>query len=265
MAILRITDSNAALHVRHRLDRLRYPYRRFTDGCLPRYSVFGSIVNVPPTQSIFPRIPRSEWSKLIREGQGSFLSNVVGSALPPHDQGSTNYCWAHGSVRAVELRRYWSYLQSALLSAESVAVPLTGGRNRGGSPDEALTQLQQYGACRQVLWPLNDRNINHAEDGWKDDREYHVILSWLDVENFDDQMTLALHRIPVAIGLRWWSHLVCQLDPLDFGNGNFGILCDNSWGADYGDNGRFELDQKHGTADLGAFAPLSVTLDTRIS
>jgi hypothetical protein len=161
-----------------------------------------------------------------------------------------------------------------ILSAESVAVPVTGGRNRGGSPDEALERLMSHGCCKQSYWPPNDLNISHAKIGWEQNALNHVILRWADLENFDDQATLALHRIPVAIGLGWWGHLVCQLDvvylddipaldAIDRPSGQFGVGFDNSWGADYGENGYAYLDERHATADLGAFAPISATFDAR--
>ncbi len=71
------------------------------------------------------------------------------------------------------------------------------------------------------------------------------------------QMTLALRRLPVPIGLGWWRHLVCQLGPIHYGGTDFGVGCDNSWGPKYGDNGYFELTERRGTADLGAFVPLT--------
>jgi len=148
-----------------------------------------------------------------------------------------------------------------VLSAESVAVPLTRGANRGGTPDEALEQLRDCGACKQEYWPLNDRDDRHAITGWREDANTHRIQRWLDVRGFDMQMTLALLRIPVAIGLGWWGHLVCQLDPVLMPDGTYGIGCDNSWGTTWGDNGYFVLTESKGTADLGAFAPLSASFN----
>ena len=259
MPTLIITDANADEQVRLLRARLNghelYGWR----GCIKRTSVYGCIEGVQPSSFLFPRIPRSEWKRLILEGGGTFLSDLTRPVLPPHDQGNTNYCWAHGSVRAEEAILVYHGQAPKILSAESVAVPLTGGRNRGGSPDEALKRLMSHGCCEQRFWPMNDLNIKHAKEGWIDNALDHVILRWADVENFADQMTLALHRIPVAIGLGWWGHLVCQLDPILLPDGGFGLGCDNSWGADYGENGYFILDEKHGTADLGAFAPISTT------
>jgi len=109
----------------------------------------------------------------------------------------------------------------------------------------------------QTFWPLNDRDESNAELGWERNAAQHRIIRWADVEGFDMQMTCALRRLPVPIGLGWWGHLVCQLDPIHYGGTDFGIGCDNSWGSDYGENGYFELTERRGTADLGAFVPLS--------
>jgi hypothetical protein len=230
-----------------------------TPGCLPRKTAYGAIPGVPRATELLDPIPRTEWPKMIEEGRGSWLNDLIRDHLPTHDQGSTNYCWAHGPTRGLECLRFWEGQSAVTLSAESVAVPVTGGVNRGGSLDEALDRLIHYGACPQEYWPLNDRNEQHAKEGWQDAALDHRIIRWADVSGFDMQMTFALLRIPVPIGLSWWGHAVCQLDPVMFDDGTFGIGCDNSWGADYGDRGYFVLTERRGTADLGSFAPLSAT------
>lgn len=262
MPTLIISEDNYLDAVAEHDHRLRGKVLYGVAGCTPRVSDFGTLPGVPPAESIYPRIPRSRWTQMIRSQQGTFLHNLTRDVLPPHDQGSTNYCWAHGCTRALEILRVYQTQDAEVLSAESVAVPITGGRNRGGSADEALGHLRTKGACRQSFWPKNDLNERHAKDGWQEDALDHAIISWTDVQNFEDQMTLALHRVPVAIGLRWWGHLICQLDPILYPDGTFGLGCDNSWGPNYGDNGYFLLTERRGTADLGAFAPISATFPT---
>jgi hypothetical protein len=272
MPPLLITDTNAEEQVSLHRARLNGHELYGWQGCTRRRKPYGGIPGVIPSSFLYPRIPREKWRELITAGAGRSLGDLTKNVLPPHDQGSTNYCWAHGSVRAVEVLRVYQCLTPEILSAESVAVPITGGVNRGGSPDEALEWLQKYGACHQDFWPLNDLNKRHAKAGWEANALSHAILRWAEIDTFDDQATLAHHRIPIAIGLGWWGHLVCQLDVVYLDDipaldcyvraaGQYGISFDNSWGADYGENGRGYLDEKHATADLGAFAPISATFD----
>lgn len=259
MSLLIIDDANAHEHIQERERRMEPINGQKPPGCQMRRAHYGTIPGIPKASSIIQPIPRSLWPQLIATGKGTFLHDLTRDKLPPHDQGSTNYCWAHGSVRAAEVTRVFEGQSPQILSAESVAVPITGGQNRGGYPEEALTQLIAYGAAEQSYWPLNDRNIHHAVDGWQANALNYRILQWVDVDSFDMQMTLGLMRIPVAIGLGWWGHLVCQLDPVQLDNGQFGIGCDNSWGPDYGDNGYFILEESRATADLGAFAAIANT------
>jgi hypothetical protein len=261
MPPLIIDHSNADEQVKLHCKRIAPNANIKTLGCLPRRSAYGHYAGAIRATDLIEPIPRSLWPQLIAAGAGNWLHDLTRHHLPPHDQGDTKYCWAHGSVRALETLRVFEGQEPEILSAESVAVPVTGGQNRGGYPEEALDRLICHGACQQNLWPKNDRDISHALPGWEDDGLNHRVIRWLDVDGFAMQMTCAILRIPVAIGLRWWHHLVCQLDPIHLPDGRFGLGCDNSWGADYGDNGYFILAEEKATADLGAFAPISATFE----
>jgi hypothetical protein len=247
-------EAVAQSHARAKL-RLGMPYL----GCLCGRMPYGQAPGFIRSNSVYPRIPRSQWKQLIEEGQGTFLSDLRAHNLAPHDQGSTLLCWMHGSVRALEILRLWQGQPPLLLSAESAAYTITGGRNRGGYPEEAVRALSTDGACDQTMWPMNQLTPRNAKPDWRLHAQKHVLIRWLDVETWEDQITLAINRVPVAIGLNWWNHLVCQLDPIILPNGEIGIGIDNSWGSDWGDNGYGLLNERHGTADLGAFAPLSET------
>jgi hypothetical protein len=146
-----------------------------------------------------------------------------------------------------------------MLSPDSVAYPIEGTRDRGGYPGDACQQMHTDGACPMSAWPEGDLSPRDANPNWKELALDNVLISWIKVSTWDQQITLALHHIPVAIGLRWWGHLVCQLDPVLTDRGDVAIGIDNSWGSSWGENGYGILDRRSGTADLGAFAPIAQT------
>jgi hypothetical protein len=71
------------------------------------------------------------------------------------------------------------------------------------------------------------------------------------------QITLGFLRIPISLPLNWWGHLVCQTAPYKLGKREWGVTIDNSWGADWGDDGEGILDEEHAQGSNGMFAPLS--------
>lgn len=240
-------------------NRLKLSGATIQDGCLPRKTPYGAHHDAPRATRYLNPIPRSEWPRLIEEGAGSWISDLNDGRLPCHDQAQTNYCWAHGPARAIELGNLWENMPPLLYSAESVAVPVTGGRNRGGTTDESLDQIRDHGIAPQSYWPINDRNANHAQIGWQDAAAKTRFLHWMDVLGFDVQMTLALHRIPLPLPLSWWGHLVCQTDPVMFPDETFGIKFDNSYGPNWGDNGSGILTEDKGTAEWPTYCPLYTT------
>src|SRR3989304_1470276 len=259
-----LSDRDSALAIVEASVRIGGRGKPTYKGCLPRRAAYGQGPGAVKSRDIFPRIPRSEWVELIKEGKGTFLQNRTKDVVPVHDQNGRSLCWMHGSVRAMELVKIYENQTPELLSAECAAFMVTGGRDRGGYPDEALDQLRTKGTCSEAMWPRNALNDRSAKNGWQLELPYNVILDWMDVENWEDQMTLAINRIPVSIGLGWWGHLVCQLGPELGPNDEPLIIFDNSWGSDWGDNGRGLLNERKGTADLGAFAPISATFQKRL-
>lgn len=203
--------------------------------------------------------PRSEWKDRLAALRGNTLGALSRRALPVHDQGRRLNCWAHGAVRALELLRIREGNAPLLLSAERVSALVTGGRDRGGWPEEALQHLAEYGTCAQNLWPLFNISPKTRTPENDDNARRHRIVAWAHAETFDEQAAFALMAIPGEIGLLWWRHAVCQTDLVQLGPNEWGLEIDNSHGPSYGDNGRAVLDEKHATADLGCFFPLSST------
>jgi hypothetical protein len=259
MPQLIIDDTSFREAQRERLQRLDPDGHNREPGCYPSAFRYGQSDIVTNAQDYLDPIPRSKWKDLINQGAGQFLQDLKQGILPPHDQGQTNYCWAHGSLRTVELTSLFETGVPVLRSAESIAVPVTNGHNRGGTPDEAMARMISHGACRQELWPLNDLDTNLWTPQIAADAKECRLLRWLQIDTWEMQVTCCFHRLAVAAGLRWWSHLICQHTPVILPNGEVGLGSDNSWGADYGEDGYFILNESKGTADLGCFAPITST------
>lgn len=236
---------------------------------MPEGSIYTGSVETPPdyvsaSQIIewpesWPVIPREEWPEMIKRLEGFTLSAIRGDKIAPHNQGRTSRCWAHGCTRAIEIMRIVEGKSPYLLSPDSVAYPIEGTRDRGGYPEDAAVQLAKGGACRLDLWPEQDLSPKRADPSWQSNALAHRLIKWIKVRTFAQQMTCAFRRLPVPIGLRWWGHLVCQLDPIQLGANEFGVGVDNSWGRNWKENGYGILDEESGTADLGAWCPVSTS------
>jgi hypothetical protein len=203
----------------------------------------------------FPTIPRSEWPELIREREqrGRILSQLADAAgLQRMNQGSMGYCWAYGAVCAVHYRRIAMGLPHLQLSACSVAGPVKNFRNQGGWSGEAVAYMVRAGVVPEYLWPNGNQGANRrylTAENLRIGQEFIIEADgWIDVvrNNFDQIMTLLLMDIPCPIGLSWWGHLICAVDPLVLGNNAFGFRYDNSWGLSYGTRGRGVMAEARG-------------------
>jgi hypothetical protein len=247
-------------------------YRDFTASMVQRTTGYRGFQN-PDSPHEFragrpvgPTIPRNEWTERVKDGQGSFLSDIVkAQGIKSKDQGSLGYCWVYGSTRAVEVQRAIQGFTFLDLSPESVGGPVVGWRNRGGYASEAFDQLQEFGACESSYMDApHSLSPKRWKAGWQQNALQYRATQWYEIgTSFDEVYTMLLNRIPVAAGLDWWGHLVCFLDPVVLPDGSFGVLFQNSWGVDWptaGAHGFSVLTESKATPD-GAGAPIMVSPD----
>jgi hypothetical protein len=204
-------------------------------------------------------INRSLWTPMIQsmEASKSRVSDlIIQGGLESLDQNGTNYCWTNGVVTCIESNRCANGLPYLKLSPASVAAPIKGYRNQGGWGGEALEYIVAHGICTTDLWPANAISRSYFDNS-RANASLHKVTEWYDLNsrNFDQLMTCLLLRIPVAIGLNWWSHEVAAIDPVVVSPGRYGVRIRNSWGPSYGDNGFAILTESKATPD-DACAPI---------
>lgn len=281
-----IDDLNFALHIQDPVINGEKKLR----GLIPRDWIkqpYGSLSYASP----FPDsmlIPRDEWDDRIKELEETKtqLTDLCDQAgLTVLDQDGTNYCWINAPTHCVEVVRTTAGQQLVRLSPASVGGPIKNYRNVGGWGTEGLEYLVKNGSVPQSMWPPNAISRQYDTAETRAVRAQYKVLEFNDLRprNFDQAASCYLQRIPVALGLNWWSHEVtgmnlkalkndpapvaaalhamAKADPKQFATHSmsdidrlaelmaaYGTEIDNSWGLGWGTRGRGILT---GTKQLG--------------
>lgn len=202
-----------------------------------------------------PVIPRDEWPERIEEiekTKSSIPDRCDQVGLKVKNQRQTNYCWINAPVHALEIARVLQGQAYVELSPASVGAKIKNFRNVGGWGTEGLRYMAEHGVVPASFWPVNAIDRRYDTQEANAERADYQADEWWDLKprNFDQLATCLLLRVPVPIGLNWWRHEVTavQLVKLD-GRDQYGSIIDNSWGIEWGDNGRGILTEAKATPD----------------
>lgn len=190
-------------------------------------------------------IPRSEWQARIQEldATKSSIPDLCDQAgLPVKDQKRTNYCWANAPTHCVEVVRVLEGHAPVVLSAASVGAQVKNYWNTGGWGKEALDFIIAHGVVPDDKWPNAEINKKYATPENLAEAKKFAVTGWWELEprNLDQLISCLLRRVPVAVGYNWWSHEVTAVRPLWL-DGEVALQIDNSWGQQWGTNGRGTL------------------------
>lgn len=186
-------------------------------------------------------IPRSEWQARIQEMEErkTRLSDLVKqSGLPCKDQGSTNYCWINAPTYCTEVIRVLQNQQMVILSPASAGAQIKNYRNVGGWGKEGLLWIIDKGLVPVEKWPANAINRTYATDENKQLALDYRVAEWFELRprNLEEQVSILMRRIPLAVGQNHWSHEVTHEDPIWL-DGTIAIRFRNSWGMGWGNQG----------------------------
>lgn len=201
-----------------------------------------------------PIYPRSEWTDRIEalEKTKSLLSDIDRyHRVPMLDQERTNYCWCYGVVGGIMTRMAAMGLSVPRLSAASAAAKIKNYQNVGGWGGEAIAGIRQHGVSTLDLWPNATIDPKYDTHEQQLNAKMHGVIEFEELapKDFDQLMTCLLMGFPVPIGLLWWGHLVCAMDPVVISPGVFGVRIKNSWGMRWENQGFAILGETKATPD----------------
>lgn len=193
-------------------------------------------------------VPRSEWPELIRakdanEDSPSHWARKMGVKIL--DQKSYGYCWMYGLVGAMQNAYAMTGGYTPHLNAFYPAYLGKNGRNQGGWAGEAIEYVERYGVPHWGVFPDQPTNRSAFDRREvKASAELHKAVKFRELprQNVDALVTaLLVRKRVVTIGLMWWGHLVYVTDVHQDERGRFLVEAANSWGLQYGNQGRFML------------------------
>jgi hypothetical protein len=214
-----------------------------------------------PTADEFKLIDEDEWQDRIEEADANktwaeSVERGVGK-IPVADQDGTNYCWVFSLMHAMEYQRLRQGLPYVHLAAVSVGGPVSGWRNVGGYPVEAMQYAVEHGmAPIDYVSDEHSTRQSNMKAGWQTAALDYRVQEWWDLSDmgFAGIVTAALLGLVGSSGHAWWSHAICSGYRIKYESGQYWSLIRNNWGA-WEDDGFAWLSRSKSTPDIGFVVP----------
>ncbi len=201
------------------------------------YKAFPSFCEYPEWSSGY--LPRSEWKERI-----DYLNSIKSQPVHWHkkrckikDQLASNYCWAFGTVSAVETAYAMSGIEGLELNAHAVAYRGKKGRTRGGFGLECCKLIQEAGIPETRHLPEFTRALTWNSEIKKEAAKHRLYeFEELPRENSFEAVVSALigkKPSPTTVAFSWWRHLVVALGVIATKRNHYGLIIANSWGTNW--------------------------------
>ena len=171
------------------------------------------------------------------------------------NQQNSSYCWIHAPSHGMEVCNALAGGPKLVFAAFYAGAIIKGGRNQGGSGIEGVQWIAENGICTEEFHKPMDfstRNSPEADANAK----LHKILEYEEFDSNDHASIISsvLANQPVTVGMPAWGHEVLitflVFDKSLYGwNNGVGYGIDNSWGTDWGNNGRGILSRAYSRFD----------------
>lgn len=146
-------------------------------------------------------------------------------------QGSWPYCWAYGTIMAMQLAYQMSGMKPYPdLQPFSTAWLIKGGRKRGGFGVEACRGIEKYGVAEMNKWPRKQRYSYQGE--LKQNMERHKLVEFeeLDPNDFEGRVSAMLDPDDPCACSAAYNHMRHLMCGAGIEEKTHAIVDINSWG-----------------------------------
>jgi hypothetical protein len=255
------------MHIIRPAQAVRELYRRATgDANLPPHECGLIAPRSLPEQTLWHGLPRAHLSDIPpgeiadavadRTRRRAWPSDRLEDlGAPVKDQGQTSYCWAHSLASGCECARIYDGRAYLELAPESLGGSVQW-RNTGSTLEGAIEWARIHGIAPRAFVPNNVLDPKQYVANWD-----KVALNFRPLElieigtsnTWNDIVQILLHGIAVYAGYDWWGHAVLIV-ALTYVDNELCAIILNSWGKDWGTNGRGILKGDHKVPRWGAYA-----------